>query len=294
MREGRGRYRHAAARAAWCGAVLAAAASPAQDRAPLIGHRPLLVAVRGRPAVIRATVSDDLGRVGSVTLYVASSEDAAPFAVPMEPAAAGVYVATVPDAIVAEVTTLRYYVEALDAAGHATETRWYEVRVSDPAGAPGAPPEAAARPRPGWVTPVLIGVGAAAVAGGAVLAADGGGGGSGGAAAAVEAGSYAGTVNEVFSLPGAAPAVRSGPVTFFVTKGGTVTTDDLRPGSTLRAGVSGSNFLLQAPVNENGYTGQARYLGNFVQDRIVGTIDGRASSNGVTGAYSGSFTAFRE
>lgn len=261
------------------------------EAAPRIEHTPVTVGVRGQPLMVRARVAGAEKSVKSVTLYYSTSKDAAPFAVPMQSTGAGGYVGSVPGGILATLDRVSYYLAAEDAAGATAETPWYAVRIQ--AGAGGATvPEA--QQRPAWVKPALIGGGVALAAGAvalAVNASDDGGGGGG--ASANYAGTYNGTSTECQTLTGTPPVCEQHGITITITSDGRVQTSDLRDGTTMETTMSGSSFVLVAPVLVEGPDGEIRYIGSVIDNRIVGQIEGSVGSGTNTTLFSGSFSAVK-
>lgn len=144
----------------------------AQTGRPAISHEPPASVVAGQALRLVARVGGDR-KVESVTLHLAQSGGAAPVAVPMRPAGAGVYSARIDPELFSDAASFRYYLEAEARGGVRTESDWSTVKVigRDTAGGPPA--------KPGWKRPALIGAGAAVAVGAGVAIAGGGGGGGG-------------------------------------------------------------------------------------------------------------------
>lgn len=196
----------------WMGLLGMACAFPAaaQNKAPVIEHYPVTMAVRGQPFFVRAQVADDSGRVKSVTLYYSTSRDAAPFKIPLQDSGTGTWYGSIPENMFSNAAAMTYYVEAVDELEAATETPWYKVSIKTTASTPPPPPGPASQPvprggtsvrpskvkpvvaapavpasetekeKPKWVKPALIAGGAALLIGGGYAIAGGGGGGGGG------------------------------------------------------------------------------------------------------------------
>ncbi|MCX7818120.1 MAG: hypothetical protein N2652_02770 [Kiritimatiellae bacterium] len=256
--------------------------------APQIEHTPVTVGVKGEPLMIRAKV-DGRGRaVRAVQLHYSTSRDAAPFAVPMQSTGAGVWVGTIPAGVLAVLDRVSYYISAEDDRGATAETPWVAVRLQAPSGE-------AARERPGWVTPALIGGGVALAAGGvAVWAANSGDGDGGGDVPGGAPGTYVGTATRCQTLTGAAPTCETRPATIRIADDGTVSSSDLHPGVAMQTRLSGTGFVLTAPVRVPGTDGEVRYIGTLVGGRIVGSIEGSAGSGTNTVLYSGTFSAAKQ
>jgi hypothetical protein len=279
---------------------------------PTIKHEPVAVAVQGQPISIRARVSDDSGPLKAVTLFCTTSRDAAPFRIPMAESGKGEYAAVIPPNLFRGVSEITYYIEAMDKFEATGETPWYTVQVhkiESPASTGAAAPPGVSQARPAtptppppekskWVTPALLG-GAAIVAGGVAYAVAGSGGGDssdgGGGQTASYAGTYAGSSTTCFQLTGSNMTCSTAPINIGIDDNKTVKSDNLRPGTSMQTTLSGDSFLLTAPVNENGMTGEIRYLGAVSNSRIVGTVEGiTTSASGKQGTYSGTFTAVKQ
>jgi hypothetical protein len=247
----------------------------------------------GQPLMIRARITDDSGEVQSATLYYSVSKDAAPFPVPMQSAGSSVYVGSVPDSVLRNAAELTYYIEAVDRAGVTAETAWYPVKVQTATSKPAGSSESGAKSgRPRWVTPALIAGGAAVVIGGVLVASSGGD--SKNPPAPSVAGTYSGSATTCYLPPGGTQSCSSSPATIVIDDQGGVRSTDLRPGTTLQGSMSGSAFVLTAPVNEPGRSGEIRYTGTVIDGRIAGIVDGSDTTPTGVGAYSGAFSAARK
>lgn len=264
-------------------AAFAATVAFGAERLLHIEHTPVTVGVRGQPLMVRARVSGTVASPKSVTLFYSTSKDAAPYSVLMQPTGAGGYVGTIPGGILATLDRVTYYLAAEDAAGVTTETPWSIVQIQ------------AANRRPGWVKPALIGGGVALVAGGVALAVGSGGdsGGGGGIPPANAAGTYTGTSTECQTPTGLPPACESHGISITIGEDGTVRSTDLRPGASLKATLSGSSFVMIAPVYVEGPDGEVRYIGTVIDTRVVGTIEGSFGTGTNTVRVSGTFSAVK-
>lgn len=286
------------------------AASP-YYRGPVIRHEPVTVAAAGQPLVIRAVVTSEFAAIKSVTLFYGASKDAAPFKVPMRASGSAAYVGTIPAAMMTGHDHLSYYIEAMDDLDAASETPWQAVQIrSSTTPLPATHPATAQQPaagsapaepaRPFWKKPAVWIGGAALVAAGTVaaLSSGGGGGGSGGGGSGTtttNSGTYVGTVTESLQFSGGAASYSTRPVTFSVVSSGIVSSDNLRPGEHLEAGLVGSDFVMISNVSETNGTGQIRYVGTLLTGRIVGTVEGSVqNAAGATGNYSGNFYAIKQ
>lgn len=257
--------------------------------APNIEHTPVTVGVKGEPLMIRAKVEGRGRTVRAVQLHYSTSRDAAPFAVPMQSSGAGVWVGTIPGGVLAVLDRVSYYISAEDDRGATAETPWFAVRLQ-------APTETeSVRKRPGWVTPALIGGGAALAAGGIAWAVSSGGNGDGGGGMPPDApGTYMGTATRCQTLAGASPVCETRPATIRITGDGTVSSSDLHPGTAMQSRLSGTGFVLTAPVRMPGADGEVRYIGTLVGGRIVGSIEGSAGSGTNTVLFTGTFSAAKQ
>jgi hypothetical protein len=241
--------------------------------------------------------------VKEATLFVAVSRDAAPFRVAMRDTGSGIYAATISADLLTGLDRAQYYIDAVDTETVTTETPWTTVELKSPE--PGQTvPFAGAGPAPeakqaGWVKPALIAGGVLAV-GGAALALSSGGGGGGdsdppdsGNAATNTAGTYSGSQTTCFQPPAASSTCASGPVTFTIDSNGGVATETLYPGQRLTGQLSGANFLLTAAVNTANRTGEIQYVGTLIGTRIVGSVEGTATTADGIGTYSGTFSAVK-
>lgn len=287
----------------FCANVAVNVSAEDQNRAPMIKHEPVTVAVRGQPITILANVTDDSGLVKSATLFYSASKDAAPFRSPMRSSGTSLYYGTIPAGVLSSVDSISYYIEALDHVDAAQETTWHTIAIKD-ATAPvktveqGSPDvfvsneQAGEAGGPSAFTVGAIAVGAAAVVGGAVLLSNSGGGSSGdgdGGDGASE-GTYVGSVTECSSLEGASSSCNSHSILITISATGLVRSESLREGVSLEAPLRASDFTLIAPLTGVS-TGQVVYSGIVVDQRIVGSITGSAQSSGGQSVYSGTFTA---
>ncbi len=283
-------------------ALLSASPLTAQTTTPSIDHAPVKVAVRGQNILFRAKVTPASKPIEAVTLHYAVSRDAAPYKVPMTPAGSGIYTGTVSADLTAGLPQLLYYIEARDTIGTTAETPWHSVEIKT-----GAPVPSTATPpktnqqdssvtESSWKKPALI-AGGALAAGGAALAIMGGGGGGGGDEGGTgttttnTAGTYSGTASVFFQPPSGSPSGSTYPITITISPGGTVSSDTLASGSRIEGQLSGVNFLLVAPVNEAGRTGEIQFAGVVINNRITGTVQGSATTPDGNGTYSGGFSA---
>jgi hypothetical protein len=267
--------------------------------APEIKHQPVKAGVKGQPVYIRATVTNPIGTIKSATLHCAVSRDAAPFKVKMQDAGASSFIGTVPDSLLKNSDSVAYYIEAIDELDQTSETPWHTISMRPPAAGENQQPPAGGNSRESsWRTPLLIGGGVALAAGGALIAANiSDDDNSAGATtpAITNAGAYAGSATKYFELSGSAPVSSSYLITITVLSDGSVTSDTLHPGTHLTANLSGSDFIMTAPVAETNLTGQINYNGTVLGGRITGTINGTAiSSTGTNGTYSGIFSAVKQ
>lgn len=262
-------------------------------RPPAIRHEPVRVAVRGQSLSVRATVTSTSGSVKNVYLYYATSRDAAPFKLAMQGAGAGVYLGTVPGALLGSAPQVSYYIEAVDDHGAAAETDWCTVELRAPQAGDTA---AAGGSQRSWVKPALYVGGVAALVGGAAWAASSGGGGSGGGSNTNAAGSYVGTVTTCLEMNGSPPTCESHALRILITSDGAVNSDTLRNGVYVEGRLSGSDFTINSAVNETNLTGEIRYSGTLLDNsRITGSISGPArTTDGTNGVYSGTFNATKQ
>ncbi len=296
--------------AGWAWVLLAgwlAGTSGVDAAAPVITHEPVKQAIKGQPLTLKAKVTSAVG-VQAVTLYYTLSKDAAPFKIPMKPAGLDYYLGTIESAVLGGVSTLSYYIEAEDTAGAVRETPWQVLALRElkpgeaipGGGAALAPPRG--RQDDGGISLGLIAGGAAAVVGGAYLIAENDSGSddddpappSGDPAAGV----YAGTANTCLTIGGLGTTCETHTITIAIDTAGRVLTSDLREGQTLNGQMSGSTFILTAPVDEtdgtNQITGAIYYSGTVSGGQIAGSITGSQQGNPAgPGIYSGSFNATR-
>ena len=236
--------------------------------------------------------------IKSVKLFYSTSKDAAPFEVSMEETGGGSYLGSVPQNVLVGLNQITYYIAAENDAGATAETHWYTISLTAPQpGGAGTAAAAAEPPRAKWVMPALIAGGVAVVAGAVVLATSsksGGGGGGGSTAPTNFVGTYRGTDQEWAGAPGSNPVYTTHSATITIAKDGTVSSADLHTGSTLTAKLSGADFVLTAPIVQSDLNGEIRYIGTVVNSRIVGTVEGSATSATNTLQYSGAFNATKQ
>ncbi len=153
---------------------------PVVAAAPVISHQPAKMAPRAQPLSVIARVSSPDSPVSTATLHFSQSADASPVDLPMKQTAPGTFLGTIPANYLAGKGTVRYYIEAANAAGDWSETPWHTVSVQDPGESTPTPSKGSGESETAsWVWPtVIIGGGALAVAGAIALADSGGGGGS--------------------------------------------------------------------------------------------------------------------
>lgn len=288
-----------------CGLValwLGAAPLQASNKPPVIDHAPVKVAVKGQNVVIRATITDDAGPVREATLFVAVSRDAAPFRITMTRSGDSLYTGTISAGVLNNLDQVQYYIDAVDSNALTTETPWYTLAIKSPEPGKSVAAEGSAAPeqakRPSWVKPALI-AGGVLAAGGVALALSGGGGGGGGDNStgtnktSSSAGTYTGSATTCFQPPSASSTCASGAITITIDANGHVVSDSLYSGQSLSGSLSGSSFVLTATVQTGDRSGQIDYIGTVVDTRIVGSIQGTATTAGGSGTYSGTFTAVK-
>ncbi len=275
---------------------------------PVIEHAPVHSAIPGQSLTIRARISGGVPK--SVTLLFATSKDAAPFRVPMSMLGPGVYTGSIPEPMLARLPEVYYYIEARDAADAPVETPWYTVHVRSGTGVKtgagttgvgtSASGESGGEAQSSWVKPALIGGGILAVGGVAyALSQSGGGGGDdgggGGGGPTPAAGTYTGTDTTCRQNPDGTSTCESSGLTITISEQGVVQSDNLRDGQNMEASLSGSSFVLVGSVNEGGVAGEIQYPGTVVDQRIVGNIQGSASSSASNGVivFSGNFSAVK-
>ncbi|MCE9613005.1 MAG: hypothetical protein K8T26_01930 [Lentisphaerae bacterium] len=268
-----------------------------------IDHAPINTALTGQSITVRARVADPAPK--SVTLFFATSRDAAPFKVAMSSSGPQIYAGSISETQLTNLKEIYYYIEARDAADNAVETPWYTVKLQ-----PGSPEGGAAvsasksgtdgkpqKEQAAWVKPTLIGGGLLAAGGIAYAASSGGGGGGdsgdGGGGTSEYAGTYTGTDTTCTQAPTGGTTCNPSGLTITITDQGVVQTSDLRDGQRLETPLSGANFVLVADVNEDGFTGEIQYVGTVVDRRVVGTIQGSATSAAGVAVFSGTFSAVR-
>ena len=286
--------------------LLAGPGAQAANQPPQIQHAPVTAAVRGQAVTVRANLRDDGGAVRAVNLYCSPSRDAAPFKIPMQAVAPGVFSGTIPATMLAENNELFYYLEAIDEMEAAAETPWHTIKVralgqADPAppgGAPGLAPAqggaAHSDTARSWKKPALLAGTAALLVGGAAVALSGGGGdgGSGGVTNAVP-GTYVGSATTCRAPPGGGTSCENSGFTLTVTAAGAVRSDDLRPGQSLQGTLSGGAFSFTAPVDGADGQGEIVYTGEIRGEQVFGNLRGSASGAAGTTRYSGTFSASR-
>jgi hypothetical protein len=272
----------------------------------VIEHAPVGVGIRGQSIVLRAHVTNETRTIKQVVLFYAVSRDAAPYKTAMRESGTGWFTGTIPADLTAGPKQILYYIEARDASEATAETAWYTIDLKSPQSAATAPalvaplvPAAAAEPpkdgKSSWKKPALI-AGGVLLVGGAALALSGGGGGGGddndtpAGTTTNMAGTYSGTATTCFQPPGGSSSCSTRAVAITIDSAGNVTSDSLREGAHLEGRLSGANFLLVAPVAEDGLTGEIQYLGTVVNNRVAGSIQGTATTAGGTGTYSGNFS----
>jgi hypothetical protein len=283
-----------ASTAACLGSALSALCEAPGAKAPVIKHTPITLAAPGQPITVRAAVTDASSKIKSVTLFYATSRDAAPFRTAMTSAGADLYLGTIPATQLTGMSNATYYIEAINQLEASSETPWYSVRFQ---GQAATGQVAAADGKWSWKTKALVGAGAAMLIGGgiAVAAGGGGGGGGGGGTATTNAGTFAGSVTTVLELDGSAPTSTAHAVTFTVFSAGLISSDTLQAGQHLEAPLSNGNFEMVANAAQPGLTGSIRYIGHLIGNRITGNIDGTArTTEGVQGTFSGTFSATKQ
>lgn len=277
--------------------------------AATIKHDPVRVAMPGQSIAVRATIVGEAPR--SVSLFFTPSRDVAPFRLPMRASGEGVYAVTIQDLNLAGLREVYYYIETRDLADNASETPWYTVTIQNPstdtaATTPATVVKSAATPvkpagseeESNWVKPTLIGVGILAAGGVAYALADsgGGGGGDGGGddpPVSSAAGTYSGSQTTCGQPPGGATSCESGGFTLTIDEQGNVRSSDLRSGASLQTTLSGNNFVMVAPYDVNGVTGELQYIGTVVDQRVVGSIQGSASGVAGVTTFSGTFSGVK-
>lgn len=178
---------------AWATAAAPLAAQE-QERGPVIRHKPVTAAVRGRPLGLTALVTSEDAPVKRVTLYYTRSREASPSKVTMVNTSGSSYLGTLPSYHTARGDVMWYYLEAIDGNDQWSETSWQRITLVDSAGETRPPGNQAATPVKVEPTPTRSGpstrtvvIGGAVVAGAAIAIAaaasssggDSGGGGGG-------------------------------------------------------------------------------------------------------------------
>lgn len=268
-----------------------------------IKHDPVHVALPGQSIAVRATIVGETPR--SVSLFFTPSRDVAPFRLPMRASGEGVYAVTIPELNLAGLREVYYYIEARDLADNAAETPWYTVTIQmvEPA-APAAagatkrttmaPATAPEKEQGRWVMPTLIGAGILAAGGIAYAVADNASGDDDDAPSTPSAaGTYTGTETTCIQRPDTGSSCASDGFTLTIDDQGVVKTSDLRDGTTMQTTLSASAFVLVASYDQDGFVGEIQYVGNVVDQRVVGSIQGSASGDLGTATFSGSFSGVK-
>jgi hypothetical protein len=266
--------------------------------------------VKGQPLTLKARVTGGVGGIEHVTLYYALFRDAAPFRVVMSSSGMDTYVGTIEAGLLTGADRISYYLEVLDREGTIEETSWYDVVLRNPDNSPAplrigdaaAAGSTAPADDSGGISGMTIGLiagGAVAVGAAAYLLADSsdsdGGGGDGGGSTDPQA--KAGTYNGVSTLcntrTGESPVCSSSGIRIVIDSTGRVVADNLAS-QPLVSNLSGNSFTLIADISDpaTSLTGTIVFNGTVVDDnRIVGNITGNSEQLGVTGVYSGTFSA---
>ena len=293
------------------------------NRPPVIKHEAISTAVKGQSISVRAVVTSQPSSIKSVTLLYTQSKDAAPFKIAMQEAGAGSYFGVIPSSLIKGLNEFSYYIEAIDVNEMVSETPWHTVKLQVPQQSVAPPiqsaPPVVVAPHPGantsparqvetpkeswsWKGPAIIAGSAAAVVGGALLIANSGNNsdssddssGSGGTSI-TNAGTYTGTATRYLEMTGGTPSSESYAITITVISSGTVTSDNLHPGSHMEDALSGTEFQMNGTVSDANLTGQIVYSGTLLSGRITGSIAGAVtSSTGTNGTYSGIFSATKQ
>lgn len=271
------------------------------DAVPVIEHAPVRTAAPGQNVTVRARITGP--GPTSVSLFFATSKDAAPFKLPMAISGPGIYAGTISESMLSRLSEVYYYIEARDAQDAPVETPWYTIQIRAPTGTTGgaagaAKSTTAETKKSSWVKPALIGGGILAAGGIAYAASSGSGGGGdddggGGSTTSSYAGVYKGSDTSCFQPSGGSPACEASVLTITITEQGVVQSDDLHTGQQLEAVLSGNSFVMVADVSDADVSGEIQYLGTVVDRRIVGSIQGSTSSAAGVGVFSGSFSAVR-
>jgi hypothetical protein len=109
------------------GQCVAQSAPP--PKPPSISHDPVTLAAQGQPLTVLARITPGSGRIRTATLHYSTSRDSAPIKQVMTTSGAGMYLGTIPARHLTGVTSLRYYIEAVDENEEWSETQWQDVRV---------------------------------------------------------------------------------------------------------------------------------------------------------------------
>lgn len=291
----------------WVCAVGLAGANGAENKAPVIRHEPVTVALEGQSIAIKASVTDDLG-VKAVTLHYSTSKDVAPFKLEMQPVGQETYLCTLPANLLSRAAQVTYYIEAMDDMDLSAETPWYPVSVQVPrAGSGGAAkaPLAPAEEESSWTTPALIAGGILVVGGvAAAVIANNSSGDDGGSGSTTNpppdpsedySGAYVGSVTTSLQFPGQTATTESHGTTIVIASDGSVTSADLYEGQALQGRMSGANVSLEATVSVSNITGRITYSGTVVNGRITGSVGGTATTSaGTNGTYYGTFYAVKQ
>jgi hypothetical protein len=269
---------------------------------PVIKHQPITVAAKGQGIAVRATVTDDTA-VKAVTLYYSTSKDVAPFKLQMQPAGAGVYVATIPANLLGKASLVTYYIEAADDQGATAETRWYDVSIQAPQAVPAAAKGGAEPARKEkeegsfWTKPATI-VGGVLLLGGAtaaIIASSSKSDHGSSSSTDPNAGTYVGSVTTSLEFAGQTPAYSSHGMTIAIGSDGAVSSDTLYEGQHLQGTLQGSDFTLTAVVSETNLSYDIQYVGSIMNSRITGSVGGTARTGaGTNGVYYGSFYAVKQ
>ena len=299
-------FSRSAATILFAATLTASVSAEDQNRAPMIKHEPVTVAVRGQPITILANVTDDSGLVKSATLFYSASKDAAPFRSSMKSSGTSLYYGTIPAGVISSVDSISYYIEALDHVDASQETAWHTIAIKDasapvktveqkPVDVRASQAQAGESDGPSALTVGAIAVGGAAVVGGALLLANSGGGSSddGGGGDGAEVGTYVGSVTECSSVEGAGSSCISHSFLISISDTGVVRSDSLRAGYSLEGPLRGSDFTLIAQLTGVS-TGDVVYSGTVLDQRIVGSITGSSQSSEGRSVYSGTFTATKD
>ncbi len=115
------------------GALAAPAATRIeQNEPPQIAHFPTITAFRGQPVPVYAQVTDRTGRIKTVSLFYALSEQQAPIEVRMKRVGGDRYSGLIPANFFAAASKVWYFIEARDSFDDKAETTWFPVAIKDP------------------------------------------------------------------------------------------------------------------------------------------------------------------